>query len=99
ESGTIESGIVHACVVEGVPMVLCGSIRDDGPLPGVITDVVEAQDAMREHTKKATMAVMLATALHSIAVGNMLPAYYEDTQRGICELPTITVDSSEFLVS
>jgi lysine-ketoglutarate reductase/saccharopine dehydrogenase-like protein (TIGR00300 family) len=99
KSGVVSSGIIHACVVEDVPMVLCGSIRDDGPLPDVITDAVEAQDSMREHTKRATMAVMLATALHSIAVGNMLPAYYEDEERGICELPTITVDSSEFLVS
>jgi lysine-ketoglutarate reductase/saccharopine dehydrogenase-like protein (TIGR00300 family) len=99
DSEVVSSGIMHACVVEGVPFVLCGSIRDDGPLPDVITDVVAAQDAMRAHTVKATMAVMLATALHSIAVGNMLPAYYEDPDRGICELPTITVDSSEFLVS
>jgi hypothetical protein len=45
------------------------------------------------------MAVMIATALHSIAVGNMLPAYYEDPQRGLVELPTICVDASEFLVS
>ncbi len=54
---------------------------------------------MRTHTVKATMAVMVATALHSIAVGNMLPAYYEDPERGIVELPTICVDASEFLVS
>jgi lysine-ketoglutarate reductase/saccharopine dehydrogenase-like protein (TIGR00300 family) len=99
KSGVVDDGIMHACVIEGVPFVLCGSIRDDGPLPDVLTDVVVAQDAMRVHAIKATMAVMLATALHSIAVGNMLPAYYEDTERGICELPTITVDSSEFLVS
>jgi lysine-ketoglutarate reductase/saccharopine dehydrogenase-like protein (TIGR00300 family) len=97
--GIIREGIVHACVVEGVPLLLCGSIRDDGPLPGVITDAVEAQDAMRAHTVHATMAVMIATALHSIAVGNMLPAYYEDPARGIVELPTICVDASEFLVS
>jgi hypothetical protein len=90
---------MHACVVEEVPFVLGGSIRDDGPLPDVITDAVEAQEATREHTKRATMAVMIATALHSIAVGNMLPAYYEDPQRGIVELPTICVDASEFLVS
>jgi hypothetical protein len=64
----------------------------------VITDAVAAQDAMREHTKRATMAVMIATALHSIAVGNMLPAYYDDPARGIVELPTICVDASEFLV-
>ncbi|MBI3568023.1 MAG: hypothetical protein HY084_07465 [Gemmatimonadetes bacterium] len=98
-SGLIGGGIMHACVVEDVPYVLCGSIRDDGPLPDVITDAVAAQDAMRAHAKKATMSVMVATALHSIAVGNMLPAYYEDAERGIVELPTICVDASEFLVS
>ncbi len=97
--GILRDGIMHACVVEGVPFLLCGSIRDDGPLPDVITDAVQAQDAMRTHTKTATMAVMIATALHSIAVGNMLPAYYEDPTRGIVELPTICVDASEFLVS
>jgi lysine-ketoglutarate reductase/saccharopine dehydrogenase-like protein (TIGR00300 family) len=95
----ITSGIMHACVVEEVPFVLGGSLRDDGPLPDVITDAVAAQDAMRVHTVRATMAVMIATALHSIAVGNMLPAYYDDPQHGIMELPTICVDASEFLVS
>lgn len=99
QSGLIPEGIMHACVVEEVPYVLCGSIRDDGPLPDVITDAVAGQDAMRAHAKKATMSVMVATALHSIAVGNMLPAYYEDAERGIVELPTICVDASEFLVS
>jgi lysine-ketoglutarate reductase/saccharopine dehydrogenase-like protein (TIGR00300 family) len=99
QSGIIGDGIMHACVVEGVPFLLCGSIRDDGPLPDVITDAVAAQDAMRVHTVGATMAVMIATALHSIAVGNMLPAYYDGRQRGIVELPTICVDASEFLVS
>ena len=97
--GLIAEGIMHACVIEEVPFVLAGSIRDDGPLPDVFTDAVAAQDAMRAHTVKATMAVMVATALHSIAVGNMLPAYYEDSERGIVELPTICVDASEFLVS
>jgi lysine-ketoglutarate reductase/saccharopine dehydrogenase-like protein (TIGR00300 family) len=97
--GLIADGIMHACVIEEVPYVLAGSIRDDGPLPDVFTDAVAAQDAMRAHTVKATMAVMVATALHSIAVGNMLPAYYEDPERGIVELPTICVDASEFLVS
>ena len=98
-SGLVGSGIMHALVIEEVPFVLCGSIRDDGPLPDVITDAVKAQDAMRAHAIKTTMAVMVATALHSIAVGNMLPAYYEDAERGIVELPTICVDASEFLVS
>ncbi|MEO6445337.1 MAG: hypothetical protein ABIZ91_15320 [Gemmatimonadaceae bacterium] len=99
KDGVIADGIMHACVVEEVPFVLAGSLRDDGPLPDVITDMVAAQDATRAHTKKATMAVLIATALHSIAVGNMLAAYYEDPQRGIVELPTVCVDSSEFLVS
>ena len=97
--GIITGGIMHACVVEEVPYVLAGSMRDDGPLPDVITDMVAAQDATRAHAKQATMAVMIATALHSIAVGNMLPAYYDDAERGIVELPTICVDASEFLVS
>ena len=99
KQGLITEGIMHACVVEEVPFVLGGSIRDDGPLPDVHTDAVEAQVAMRAQAVKATMAVMIATALHSIAVGNMLPAYYEDPQRGMQELPTICVDASEFLVS
>jgi lysine-ketoglutarate reductase/saccharopine dehydrogenase-like protein (TIGR00300 family) len=99
QQGIITDGIMHACVVEEVPFVLAGSLRDDGPLPDVITDMVAAQDATRAHTKRATMAVLIATALHSIAVGNMLPAYYDDPERGIVELPTICVDASEFLVS
>jgi lysine-ketoglutarate reductase/saccharopine dehydrogenase-like protein (TIGR00300 family) len=98
-SGLIRSGIMHACVEMGVPYVLCGSIRDDGPLPEVITDSIEAQDVMRRFTSTATMSIMIATALHSIAVGNMLPAYYDDADRGILELPTICVDMSEFLVN
>ena len=99
QQGVITDGIMHACVVEEVPYVLGGSIRDDGPLPDVFTDAVAAQEATRVHAIKATMAVMIATALHSIAGGNMLPAYYEDPQRGLVELPTICVDASEFLVS
>ncbi|MDA1080445.1 MAG: hypothetical protein O2973_02025 [Gemmatimonadetes bacterium] len=98
-TGIVTGGIMHACVVEHVPFVLCGSIRDDGPLPDVITDAIAGQDAMRAHCVRATMAVMVATALHSIAVGNMLPAYYEAADQTLRELPTISVDASEFLVS
>ena len=97
--GLVTDGIMHACVVEEVPYVLAGSLRDDGPLPDVITDNVAAQEATRAHTIKATMAVMIATALHSIAVGNMLPAYYAAPDGELRELPTICVDASEFLVS
>lgn len=74
EKGVLNRGIMYECIVRGVPYVLAGSIRDDGPLPDVITDVVEAQKAYREHLKGVDMVLMLASTLHSIAVGNMLPA-------------------------
>ena len=99
KAGLIKDGIMHACVTNKVPFVLTGSIRDDGPLPDVITDMVKAQDAMRAHTIKATMAVLVATALHSIATGNMLPAYVTEKTGQLRELPTICVDSAEFVVS
>ncbi len=97
--GIIKDGIMHACVVNNVPFVLTGSIRDDGPLPDVITDMEQAQDAMRAHTKKATMAILVATALHAIATGNMLPAFVTEQDGSMRELATICVDSSEFVVS
>jgi lysine-ketoglutarate reductase/saccharopine dehydrogenase-like protein (TIGR00300 family) len=99
KQGIIKDGIMHACVVSNVPFVLTGSIRDDGPLPDVITDMEQAQDAMREHTKKATFAVLIATALHAIATGNMLPAFVTEKDGTMRELATICVDSSEFVVS
>jgi len=74
EKGILKRGIMYECIVRGVPYVLAGSIRDDGPLPDVITDVVEAQRAYRRLLKGVDMVLMLATTLHSIAVGNMLPA-------------------------
>ena len=98
ETGVITDGIMHACVQEGIPYVLCGSIRDDGPLPGVYTDTALAQDAMKAHTTKATMAVMIATALHAIATGNMLPAFVTEPNGTLREMPTICVDSAEFVV-
>jgi lysine-ketoglutarate reductase/saccharopine dehydrogenase-like protein (TIGR00300 family) len=97
--GTITDGIMHACVTTGTPFVLTGSIRDDGPLPEVITDTLEAQDAMRAHAVKATMAVLIATALHAIATGNMLPAFVMQSDGALRELATICVDSAEFVVS
>ena len=100
KSGVVKSGIMHALVTEGIPYILAGSIRDDGPLPDVITDNLMAQDAMREHTVKATGAVFVATALHAIAVGNMLPAFHNHTSDGWPEpLMTICVDQTEFVVS
>ncbi|GIV09543.1 MAG: TIGR00300 family protein [Fimbriimonadales bacterium] len=74
EQGVLTKGVMYTCVKYGVPFVLAGSIRDDGPLPEVITDVLEAQDAMRAHVPGVGVAIMVATTLHSVATGNMLPA-------------------------
>lgn len=96
--GIVTNGIMYALVTRAIPYVLAGSIRDDGPLPGVVADSTQAQDAMREHTVKATGAVFIATALHAIAVGNMLPAFH--CHRGGPEpLMTICVDQTEFVVT
>ncbi|MDI6712330.1 MAG: TIGR00300 family protein [Anaerosomatales bacterium] len=74
EAGVLASGLMHTLVTTGTPFVLAGSIRDDGPLPDVITDAVEAQRAMRRYCQRAGACIMLSTMLHSIATGNMLPA-------------------------
>jgi lysine-ketoglutarate reductase/saccharopine dehydrogenase-like protein (TIGR00300 family) len=99
ESGRITSGIMHALTVSNVPYVLAGSIRDDGPIPETIVDALEAQGAMREQTVKATMVVMVASALHSIAAGNMLPTFCVAPDGEMREITTICVDQTEFLVS
>jgi lysine-ketoglutarate reductase/saccharopine dehydrogenase-like protein (TIGR00300 family) len=70
----IKSGVMYECIKNGVPFVLAGSIRDDGPLPDVVTDVVEAQRMYKKVLKGARMVLMFSTMLHSIAVGNMLPS-------------------------
>ncbi|NMC88985.1 MAG: TIGR00300 family protein [Methanomicrobiales archaeon] len=75
EQGVITGGVMYECVKKDIPFVLAGSIRDDGPLPDVITDAVEAQDAMRRHLLGIGMVLMVGTLLHSIAVGNCLPSY------------------------
>jgi len=82
ESGLIKDGIMASCVQKNVEMVLAGSIRDDGPLPDVITDSVKAQAAMRAAIPGIGLALMVATTLHSIATGNCLPA----------KVPTVCVD-------
>ena len=74
EQGVLREGLMHTLVKTGTPFVLAGSIRDDGPLPDVITDAIEAQNAMREYCRDAGACLMLSTMLHSIATGNMLPA-------------------------
>jgi lysine-ketoglutarate reductase/saccharopine dehydrogenase-like protein (TIGR00300 family) len=74
EKKIIKSGVMYECIKNNVPFVLAGSIRDDGPLPDVVTDVVEAQRKYKQVVKGAKMCLMFSTMLHSIAVGNMLPA-------------------------
>ena len=74
ESGQLTSGVMKSAIDHGVEIVLAGSVRDDGPLPDVITDMIEAQKRMREALAGVRMALMLSTMLHSIATGNMLPA-------------------------
>ena len=81
-SGVVTQGIMAACVRQGVTVVMAGTIRDDGPLPGVITDSVRAQDAMRAAIPGVGLALLVASTLHAIATGNLLPA----------TVPTVCVD-------
>jgi lysine-ketoglutarate reductase/saccharopine dehydrogenase-like protein (TIGR00300 family) len=74
DTGVLTGGIMFECVTHNIPFVLAGSIRDDGPLPDVITDMMEAQEAMRKHIAGCSMVLMIATLLHSVAVGNYLPS-------------------------
>jgi lysine-ketoglutarate reductase/saccharopine dehydrogenase-like protein (TIGR00300 family) len=74
EGGVLRSGIMYDCVRHGVEFHLSGSIRDDGPLPDVVTDALECQRIMRRMVRDVTFCLMIATALHSVAVGNLLPA-------------------------
>ncbi len=74
EQGLITRGVMYQCVKHNVDFVLAGSVRDDGPLPDVITDMIVAQDTMRSHLGGVHMAIMISTMLHSIATGNVLPA-------------------------
>jgi lysine-ketoglutarate reductase/saccharopine dehydrogenase-like protein (TIGR00300 family) len=74
EQGVLTGGIMHALVTRHKDFVLVGSVRDDGPLPEVYTDVIEGQRAMRAHLADVGFCVMMATMLHSVATGNILPA-------------------------
>ena len=82
ESGVIKGGIMAACVRHQVQVVMAGTIRDDGPLPGVITDSMRAQAAMREAIPGVGLALLVASTLHAVATGNLLPA----------AVPTVCVD-------
>jgi lysine-ketoglutarate reductase/saccharopine dehydrogenase-like protein (TIGR00300 family) len=74
EQGVLTRGILYACVKKGVDFLLAGSIRDDGPLPDVITDTLRAQELMREKLQGVGFVLMMATTLHAVATGNLLPA-------------------------
>jgi len=82
KGGLIKEGIMAACVRQGVQMVLAGTIRDDGPLPDVITDSIKAQEAMRAAIPGVGLALLVASTLHAVATGNLLPA----------SAPTVCVD-------
>lgn len=75
EAGKVKKGVMYECTQRGIPFVLAGSIRDDGPLPEVITDVIEAQKEMRKNLKDVELVLMLSSMLHSIAVGNLLASH------------------------
>lgn len=99
EEEHINNGIIYNCVKHQVPFVLAGSIRDDGPLPEVYGNVYEAQDAMRNHVRKATTVICLATMLHTIATGNMTPSFRVLPDGTIREVYFYCVDISEFTVN
>ena len=73
--GKLQGGIMYETIKKGIAFILAGSIRDDGPLPEVITDTVKAKDAMEMALRGVDMTIMLGTMLHSIAVGNLLPSF------------------------
>jgi hypothetical protein len=92
----LKDGIIYACEKKSIPYVLAGSIRDDGPLPEVVADVYLAQDAMRVHARKATTVVAMATQLHSIAFGNMVPSYRVMPDGSVRPVFFYIVDMTEF---
>jgi len=95
----IDNGIMYQCEQCGVPYVLGGSIRDDGPLPPVYADVYAAQDAMRNQLRSATTVICMATMLHTIAAGNMTPSYRVMPDRTVRQVYFYCVDVSEFAIN
>ena len=95
----IRDGIIYSCEQMGVPYVLGGSIRDDGPLPPVHGNVYEAQDAMRNQIRGATTVICMATMLHTIATGNMTPSYRVLPDGTVRQVYFYCVDVSEFAVN
>jgi len=89
QTGVLTSGVMYECVRAGVPFVLAGSVRDDGPIPDTLTDIVTAQDRYAEALKDVGIAIVLSTMLHGIGVGNMLPAW----------VPVVCVDINPAVVT
>lgn len=99
ENENIDNGIIYSCEKCGVPYVLGGSIRDDGPLPPVFGDVYQAQNAMRDQIRGATTVICMATMLHTIATGNMTPSYRVMADGTVRQVYFYCVDISEFCVN
>ncbi len=99
EKEQIQDGIIYSCVKKQIPVVLAGSIRDDGPLPEVYGDVYDGQDAMRDCVRKATTVICMATTLHSIAVGNMTPSFRVLADGTVRQVYFYCVDIAEFAVN
>lgn len=93
----IENGIMYSVVRKGLPFVLAGSIRDDGPLPEVVADVYEAQRRMRAMVEKATTVICMATMLHTIATGNMTPSFCVRPDGSVRPVYFYCVDADEFV--
>jgi len=89
EKGILRGGVLYKCVKKKIPFVIGGSLRDDGPLPDTITDVMEAQDKMREYVQGADMCMIYASMLHGIATGNMLPS----------KVKTVAIDINPYVVT
>jgi hypothetical protein len=89
ETGIVKDGVVYEVVKRKIPLIVAGSIRDDGPLPETITDVCEAQTIMKRHLEGVGLCVVVATMLHGIATGNMMPA----------EVRMVCVDNNMAVVS
>jgi lysine-ketoglutarate reductase/saccharopine dehydrogenase-like protein (TIGR00300 family) len=98
-AGLISDGIMKATIRKRIPYVLAGSIRDDGPLPAVIADAYLAQDEMRALARRATTVVAMATQLHAIATGNMIPSYRVMDGAQVRPVYFYSVDMSEFAIN
>ncbi len=99
ENEQIDNGIIYTCVKNDIPVVLNGSIRDDGPLPEVYEHTYEGQDTIRSHVRKATTVIGMATVLHTIATGNMTPTYRVLRDGTIRPLYFYMVDTADWAAS